>query len=262
MDFLVGVVQMDGQMGNVSANLAKAQQFVDQAVQKEVKLLVFPELFSTGYDLKDKIASFAETDDGPTVQFLTKNAKKHRTYIVGCYIEKDGADIFDTAILCGPDGVIGKHRKVNLWGEEQKYFIPGEDFRVWETELGKIGMLICYDADFPEASRALALQGAEIIICTTAGTKDFDLFYGNFICSRAYENGCFLVLANRVGVENELTYIGLSKIVNPKGEILADAGKEEKLLVGKIDLADIETQRAKVPYLKEFKGEVYQRFSA
>ena len=260
MQFLLGSVQMDCQLGDVTANLEKAQHFLDEAVSKGVKLLLFPELFSTGYDLKEKTADFAETNTDSTVQFLTTQAQKHQLYLCGCYIEKDGDKVYNTAILCGPTGIIGKHRKVNLWSAEQKHFTPGEDFSVFETELGKIGLLVCYDADFPEAARALALQAAEIILCPTAGTPAFEKLYGNFICSRAFENSCFFALANRVGQENELTYVGLSKIVNPKGEIIAAAQTEETLVHAPIDLAAVASQRDKVPYLKEFKGDVYKKY--
>ncbi len=262
MKINVGAVQMDCVLGDVEANLKKAQGFVDEAAQKEVKLLVLPELFSTGYDLKERTGDFAEDDEGPTMTFFKENAAKHGMVLTGTYIEKnpDGKP-FNTAPLVGPNGLIGKHRKVYLWEEEKTLFAPGDRFDVWDTEIGKLGIMICYDADFPESSRALATQGAEILLFSTAGTPAFDKFYSTFIASRAFENSCFLIQSNRVGQENDLTYAGYSKVVNPRGEILSDSKQEETLVVAEIDLEDIKKTRENVPYLKDFNPDIYKQYS-
>ncbi|MFA6436252.1 MAG: carbon-nitrogen hydrolase family protein [Candidatus Gracilibacteria bacterium] len=260
MKFLAGAVQLDAILGKVTENLCRAEHYIQKAAKAGVKLLVLPELFSTGYDLKNQTARFAETEKGPTPQFLLQMAKKYGLHLTGSYIEKSRGKPFNTALLVGPKGFIGKHRKVNLWGNEQRYFKPGNSFKVFKTELGVMGILICYDADFPESARALALQGAEILLFPTAGTVSFSMFYGNFIASRAFENGCFLIQANRMGKEGDFVYAGFSRVINPQGIVLVDAKKQERFIATEIDLSLIQQQRQKAPYLKEFKGKIYKKY--
>ena len=160
---------------------------------------------------------------------------------------------YDTAFLVGPQGFIGKTRKVQFWHLEKLYFAVGNLERtVFDTKLCKIGIIICYEIGFPEIARNCAIKGADILVVVSAfgmpRLQNWDLLTR----SRALENGCFLVAANRIGKEKDSEFCGHSRIVSPKGDVLVDAELKEAVIIEEINLEDISSQRAEVPYLRDY----------
>ena len=205
--------------------------------------LVLPEFFATGYQFisQDEVAGLAElVPDGETTEFLVSLARKNKTFIVAGLPERDGAAFYNSAVLTGPEGFIGLYRKTHLFFEETLFFSPGNTgFRVWDTAIGKIGIMICFDWFFPESARTLALKGAEVI----AHPSNLVLPYcPQSMPVRCLENRVFAITANRIGMEQRkegpaLTFIGRSQILSPKAEILAEAGNaEEALRAAELDL--------------------------
>jgi predicted amidohydrolase len=200
-----------------------------------VNLLVLPELFNTGYlfTAKEEVAELSESIPGPTTLFLQEITERKQSFIVAGIAERHGGNFYNSAVLIGPDGVRAVYRKAHLFLEEKLFFTPGDSpFQVCEIGLARIGLLVCFDYWFPEAVRRLALQGAQII-CHPSNLVLPG--YGQQVTRvRAMENRLYWVLANRVGRDvrkgRELSFTGESQIISPRGEILAQAGRDEPSL--------------------------------
>jgi len=235
-----GFYQFNPSFGQKYKNLKMVLSVAEGA---DLDLLVLPEFFATGYQFtsKDEVAELSEQiPDGSTTEGLSNLSRKKGCYIVAGLPERDGDRFFNSAILTGPDGFMGVYRKTHLYFEEKLYFSPGDTgFKVWDTKIGRIGIMICFDWFFPESMRSLALLGADIV----AHPSNLVLPYCPYSMPvRCLENKVFAVTANRTGEEKRkdgqsLKFIGQSQIVSPEGEILIKASEEdEALLVAKIDL--------------------------
>ena len=169
----VAVVQFNPQVGldNLESNALAVRQRLQQAVKEGANLIVLPELATTGYCFHSREEAFAHAEpvpDGQTVRGWIAFAKEKQVYLVGCLPEADGHQLFDTAVLVGPDGFVGKYRKTHLWNEEKLFFTPGNlGFPVFDTRIGRIGLLVCWDIWFPETARIVSQLGADIICIPT-----------------------------------------------------------------------------------------------
>lgn len=237
--------------GKKDENIAKVISAVKDA---DFDLLVLPEFFATGYQFisTDEVAELSEEiPDGETTAALIKLSTKKGCYIVAGLPERDGDKFYNSAVLTGPEGFIGSYRKTHLFFEEKNYFEPGDTgFRVWDTEIGKIGIMICFDWFFPESARSLAILGAEVI----AHPSNLVLpFCPDAMPVRCLENRVYVITANRTGTEERnkgkaLTFIGKSEIVSPKAEILVRAGEKEDIL----DVVEIDPSIARDKKLNPF----------
>ena len=248
-------------------NIDKMKSFIEEARKKDAKLVIFPELSLTGYVLRDLLYEIAELVPGPSVKKIAEIARENGLYIVFGMPEKSEkaeSVIYNTAVLVGPEGYIGKYRKMYLPThsafEEKRYFRPGYGTPVFKTELGKIGLMICYDTFFPEVSRALKLRGAQIIICISASPAVRRNFFETLIAARAIENNTFVIYVNLVGIEEGLQFWGGSRIISPSGSIIKKAKYDkEDLVVGEIDLDDIKHVAAFVPTIRDLRPELYEQ---
>jgi len=209
-------------------------------------LYVVPELFSTGYlfGSRKALAHLAEpVPSGPTTRELIRFCRSEKCAIVAGVAERDGRKLYNTAVLLGPAGLIGKYRKTHLFNQEKLWFDPGNTgFQVWRYKKARIGLMICFDWIFPEAARVLALKGADII----CHPSNLVLPYCQCaMTTRSIENRVFTITANRVGKEVrgnvELTFSGASQITDPKGNVLAIAPGG----AAKIAIADIRPEEAR-----------------
>ena len=238
-----GFFQFTPDFGNKAGNLRKVIASLANLKGTE-NLLVLPEFFATGYQFlsQEEVAAFSENiPEGETTQVLTGIAQEKVLYIIAGLPEKTNKKYFNSAVLIGPDGYIGTYRKTHLFFEEKKYFSPGDTgFQVWDTDIGKIGIMICFDWFFPESMRELALKGAEVVghpanlvmpYCPAA------------MPIRCLENRLFSVTANRTGTEERspvqtLHFIGQSLITTPEGKILVKASSDkDDLMTAEIDLS-------------------------
>jgi predicted amidohydrolase len=265
----VAAVQMNSAVNDRETNLGKAVDLIAQAADRGAQLVVLPELFSIDYvaftERDPALFQRAEPLNGPTINTMAAAARKHKIWVVPSFFEKELAGVgYDTAVLLNPEGEIaGRYRKTHIallsspqGGQEKFFFKAGNRLPVFETPLGKIGILICYDRGFPEAWRVLVLQGAEIIAVPIT-TTDEDGF-AEMATTRCFENGVFGLFVNRCGQEDWKHFFGGSLIVGPRGEILAQANGDDAVITAKLDLNMIEPTRLRLPYLRDRRPELYR----
>jgi predicted amidohydrolase len=225
-----GVYQFAPCFGDIQANVRRIREQVEIL---DADLVVLPELCTTGYQFlsEEEVLSLSEpVPEGPSVRAFLEMSRRTNTVIVAGMAEREGDAVYNTAVVTGPDGFIGKYRKVHLFREEKRWFRPGGEFPVFTWQDIRIGVMICFDWLFPEAARSLALQGADIL-CHPANLV---LPYcQRAMITRSLENRVFALTANRVGREERkagwpLLFTGESQIVAPDGEILFRMGREQE----------------------------------
>jgi len=262
----VALAQISCKIGDKKHNLDVMKRNIKQAKNQGANLIVFPELALTGYVCRDTYYELAEpVPEGESIRRLEEIAKKEAIHVVFGALErseKTHATLYNTAVLLGPNGFIGKYQKMHLPThsvfEEKRYFRLGYKTPVFETEIGKLGLIICYDVFFPEITRLLRLKGSQLIICISASPGVRRTFFETLTAARAIENTAFLVYVNLVGVENGLQFWGGSRIVAPNGKITSQAKyDEEDLMIGKIDYADLKQTETFVPTLRDLRPELF-----
>jgi len=225
----VAVVQFEPRVGveNLKANALAVEQRVTAAADAGAGLIVLPELATTGYVFETREEAYAHAEavpDGPTVELFARIAAARNVYIVGCVAELDGVKLYDTAVLVGPEGYIGRYRKTHLWNTEKLWFTPGnEGFSVFDTKIGRIGLLVCWDIWFPETARIVAQLGADIICIPTGWVwAPPPLYDASGVCMAAYltitaahANNVFIATADRIGQERGAGFMGNSLIAGP-----------------------------------------------
>ena len=243
-------------------NLGRYLFYMDRAVEIGARLLVLPEQSLQGYlhniaELRMETLAYQHANaepvpDGPSTQRLIREAQKRHLYLVWGMTEVDpeqGPDVlYNTAVLVGPEGYIGKYRKIHQPIDELHIYWPGETWPVFETELGRIGLLICYDKQFPEATRELALRGAHLLVMPTAWAltcvggdpdpeKDYQSYlYDLFDFTRAAENQLWFISSNQYGRSGDHDYLGRSRIVAPTGRPVAEILYEEGITSARVDI--------------------------
>jgi predicted amidohydrolase len=242
-EITVAVVQMDTTLGEPDPNLAKMSDFVRKITSaQKVDLIVFPELATTGYECGVRFTQLTQRVPGPSVNVLAQRANEQGLHIAFGIASKERVEsiLFNSAVLVGPEGdVVSHYRKIHLKGEEQMLFRPGFRLEPAETPIGLIGMQVGWDVFFPEGTRSLCLDGAELILVSAAWANDRADEWRTFISSRAAENACFICAANRVGEEPATTFAGESMIVGPRGQVIVDLDEmTEGYIVAKINLDD------------------------
>jgi predicted amidohydrolase len=260
----VALAQTSCKVGDKKYNISIMKENIKQAKEKGATLVIFPELSLTGYSNRDRAYGLAEPIPGPSIHSLEEIAKKESIYVVFGMPEqsqKAPAVLYNTAVLLGPDGLIGKYRKMHLPThsvfEEKRYFRLGYEAPVFETKIGRIGLTICYDIFFPEISRLLRLKGSQLIICISASPAVRSRFFEVLTVARALENTVFLAYVNLVGIENGLQFWGGSRIIAPSGSIVTKAKyDEEDLVIGTIDYADLKRVEVFVPTLRDLRPEL------
>jgi predicted amidohydrolase len=240
------VVQTNPRLGDVAGNLATCIARIQAGADAGCDLLVFPECALSGYMFSDRGAGLrcAEPVPGPSTDALAAACARTGVHCVIGLLERDGDHLRNTAVLIGPGGLIGRYRKSHIACVGVDCFtVPGEDpYEVFDTPIGRIGIQICYDWRFPEVTRILALQGADVIAHPTNSPSQAREIAEFITRARAAENAVFFLTANRCGDEGGVSFFGWSQIVDPLGRRLAEAGAEEALVLADLDL---ELARAK-----------------
>jgi len=288
--FTIGAIQMR-MSKHAKENLDKACAMLEQAAAKGVQVACLPELFLTEYfcqKIDHTNFNLAESIDGPTVQRLSTVAKKTGMVIVGSIFERAGSGLYyNTAVIIGRDGkTIGYYRKMHIphdpLFEEKYYFAPGDlGFKAFDTGVGKIGTLVCWDQWYPEGARLTAMQGAEVLFYPTAigwHPKEKAEFgdaqvsaWETMQRSHAIANGVYVAAVNRIGHEviagDGIEFFGHSFICDPFGRILAMASHDkEEILTAKVDPQLIEQTRRWWPFFRDRRvdayGDVTKRFGS
>ncbi len=247
----VGYYQFDCAFGEVKRNLDRVSQALSTVT---ADVLVLPELFASGYQFvsRQEVLDLAEpVPDGPTTQRLLELAKARKMVLVGGLPERAGERAFNSAVVVGPQGLIGCYRKTHLFFEETLFFAPGDSgFQVWDIGSARIGVMVCFDWFYPEAARTLALKGADILCHPSNLVLPF---CPDGMVTRCLENRVFSVTANRIGTEarggkKPLTFIGSSEVVTPRGQVLERAPREQEALA----LVEIDPSEARQKSLNPY----------
>ena len=237
-------------LGDVAGNLARCIERLGAAASAGCRLVVFPECALSGYMFADAAAAgrCAEPVPGPSTDAIARACADAGVHGVLGVLERAGDRLHNTAVLVGPGGLIGRYRKSHIACIGADCFtVPGaEPYVAYDTAIGRIGLQVCYDWRFPEITRVLALQGAEIIAHPTnspAPARDLADFITR---ARAAENAVFFLTANRCGREGGTEFFGWSQIVDPLGRRLAEAGADETTIVAELDL-ELARTKTKAP---------------
>ncbi|WP_459616204.1 carbon-nitrogen hydrolase family protein [Bordetella sp. 2513F-2] len=249
---------------DVRNNIARACSYVEEAAGQGAELVVLPEFFNTIFFAQyqdSRYHALAEDEAGPTVSAIREAAQRHGIAVVATIYEKAGAGLyFDTAMHVEPDGSIAfKYRKVHpaaVLSLEKLYFRYGTRFDTYRKGDWRIGIGICYDMGFPETARSLMVNGAELLIAPYATSRVH--MFQEVLRTRAFENGCFLVAANKVGQEGDWQMGGGSLIAGPDGAVLASADtRSDALLVADIDRSRVDQARIAYPARRDRRPDLY-----
>jgi predicted amidohydrolase len=235
---ILALAQMSSKRENKEANLQKIENLTLKAKQQGADLVIFPEMSLTGYVVLDQVYELAETIPGPSTQkieVLAKQTGMHVIFGMPELSEKTQGTVFNSAVFVGPKGLVGKYRKMYLPThsvfEEKRYFRPGYEPAAFQTELGTIGLSICYDVFFPEVYRLTRLKGAQLMVCISASPAVRRGYFEILTSARALENTAFLAYVNLAGVEDGLQFWGGSRLVCPTGELLQKQSMMKKILL-------------------------------
>lgn len=259
----IALLQHAGSPGDAAAQLATLERQARVAAQAGARLIVTPEMFLSGYNIgADEARRLAEPSDGAWFRRIAAMAQAIGIAVAYGYPEL-GADgqVYNAACLVADTGLrLLDYRKTHLWGElDRAMFAAGTANRaVAEIDGIRIGLLICYDVEFPEMVRGLALAGADLVIVPTAQMEPYEFVQRRLIAVRAFENRLFVAYANRCGREAELRYYGESVVCGPDGDELARARDGDELLVADLDPDVLAAARSALPYLVDRRPELYR----
>jgi predicted amidohydrolase len=255
----IALYQGPGHINNPAAGFALLTEKAAEAKANGADLLILPEMYLSGYNIGPENArKFAITAEG--LAPAQAAARQHGIALVFGYPEKVGDAVANSAVLIGPDGeILLNYRKTHLFGDLDRAMFKavGTEFPLAELNGLKIGLLICYDIEFPEPARCLALAGADIILIPTAQMEPYEQVARFVLPARAYENQVYTAYANHSGKNDGLSYVGLSSICGPDGAVLAMAGRDEEMLYAIVDTTHHEAVRKADPLLTDRRPALY-----
>ncbi|MDQ0747096.1 putative amidohydrolase [Streptomyces africanus] len=254
------LLQSSGRPGSTAENLKVLDEAAGRAAAAGAGLLVAPEMFLTGYAIGGDIGRLAEPADGTCADVIAETATRHGLAIAYGYPERAGDAVFNSAQLISADGTrLANYRKTHLFGcFERDHFTPG-DQPVVQAELDglRVGILICYDVEFPENVRAHALAGTDLLVVPTAQMHPFQFVAESMIPVRAFENQMYVAYVNRAGREGEFEFVGLSTLAGPDGVARTRAGRAEELVLADVDPVFLAASREANPYLRDRRPGLY-----
>jgi len=257
----IALFQTPGRINDVEGAFTHMAEAAGRAKSQAADVLLLPEMYLSGYNIGPSNArELAITQSGPEMARAKKIAAANNIALVFGYPERAGDTVANAAILIGPDGeILLNYRKTHLFGEIDRAMFKciGDEFPMAELHGFKIGVLICYDIEFPEPARRLALAGADIILIPTAQMEPYEQVAKFVIPARAYENQLYVAYANHSGSDDGLNYIGLSSICGPDGAILAAAGHGEDMIFAQADQAHLAKVREVDTLIADRRPELY-----
>jgi N-carbamoylputrescine amidase len=242
----VAAIQTRAVTGDKQANNERAMELVHEACDRGASVLVLPELGNSGYvfNTRAEVAEVAEPAfGGETTELWASVARERDVYICGGLAEVDGGRFYNSGVLIGPQGLVGRYRKVHLWDEEKLFFEPGDlGLNVFQLPFGRVAMMICYDGWHPEVARILKLKGADVILDPTCWVLVPDVVTPENPVSAyvhlaaAHVNSLYIVCADQCGIERGCTFLGRSCIAGPAGFVAGPGGFEQpEILLAKIN---------------------------
>ena len=265
--FKIALAQISCKQADKTENLKTIKKITAKAKKEGAELVIFPELSLTGYVIRDAVYELAERIPGPSTRIIEATAKKNDIYVIFGMPElsdKTEATLHNSAVLIGPEGLIGKYHKMYLPNhsvfEEKRYFRPGYQTAAFQTNLGTVGLCICYDIFFPEVIRLIRLKGAQLIVCISASPSVRRSYFETLTCARALENTAYLAYVNLAGVQDGLQFWGGSRLVSPNGDVLAKAKyDEEDFVTCEVDYTDLRSAESFIPALRDLRPELFAK---
>ncbi len=268
----VACIQFRPQVGDKSGNTSKSLDMIRKAAKNGAKLIVMPELCNSGYVFETREEALElseEVPNGATARAWSEIANANGLHIVAGINEREGRNLYNSSVVIGPEGYIGKFRKVHLWNEENLFFEPGNlGFPVFHTAIGRIGTFICYDGWFPESYRMCALQGADIVCIPTnwvpipGQDPKREAMANILVMAAAHSNSVFVAAADRVGTERGQPFVGQSIIVSYTGWPIGGPASPDKedIIYAEVNLSDARRKRNWNEYnqvLRDRRTDVY-----
>ncbi len=250
-------IQFNVKQGDVDANLAYVRAALPRVAAQGANLAVLPEMWSSGFSYKD-LNELALRTAGIVDELLTLS-RELKLVIVGSMPEPNGDKVFNTIYVVDNGSLCGVYRKIHLFSllGEDRAFSGGDSWLLADTSIGKVGVIICYDLRFPELSRRLAVEGAQVICVPAQWPKPRQEHWRTLLRARAIENQLFVVSCNACGIIGKLDFFGMSMIINPKGEVLAESGESEGEIFAQLDMQTMIDWRAQIPCFNDRKPECY-----
>jgi len=257
MTIQAAAIQFNVKQGDVDANLAYVRAALKSAAENGANLAVLPEMWSSGFAYKN-LNELAGRTAG-IVEELLELSRTLKLVIVGSMPEPHGAKVFNTVYVADNGTLAGTYRKLHLFSllGEDKAFDSGDSWLLADTSLGKIGVIICYDLRFPELSRRLAVEGAQVICVPAQWPKPRQEHWRTLLRARAIENQLFVVACNTCGLVGKLDFFGMSMVIDPKGEVLAEGSEAEGTVQAPLDLQVMADWRAQIPCFNDRRPELY-----
>lgn len=244
MDNIVKIagIQMIPDILNKDRNLDRCLELIKRTANDGAQFIVFPEATLSGYvfNTLEEALPVAETIPGTSTESILKLCRQLNVYVIVGLIEEDRGKYYNAAAFVGPHGLIGKYRKLHLpfLGIDRFLNHGNLPLKVYDTDIGRIGIGICYDMRFPEHSRVLSLLGADVVVIITNWPEGVEFTPEHTLVTRAYENNVFHIAVNRVGEERGVKFFGMSKIVDCTGKTIAEGKRyEEDILYAEINPA-------------------------
>lgn len=256
----VSLAQMTVVAGDTSRNNNQFQKMVAEAARRKSSLVVFPELFSTGYVLNKAKDHADELSKGMFAE-ISKMASKGNIAITGSIMEKRGLEVANSMPFFAPNGrMLGVYRKMHLFRlfDEDQYLAPGQSPLVLDLPWGTTGMAICYDLRFPEIFRRYAVKehAKMVIICAEWPLVRIE-HWRALLIARAIENQCYIVACNAAGDTGDTIMGGHSMIIDPWGKIVVEAGESPQVITADIELDEVANARSKIPVFEDIRKDIY-----
>jgi predicted amidohydrolase len=259
MKLSLSLGQMNVQLGEPETNFARVSAWTAEAARRGSALVLFPELWSTGYDLENWPRHASPPGEGMFTR-LAALARQHHIALGGSVLEVRDGRAYNAFALFDADGTLSAtYRKTHLFRlmDEEKWLAPGEKLELVEADWGLTGLGICYDLRFPELFRNYALRGARLVLLPAEWPARRAYHWQTLLRARAIENQMFLAGCNRVGESKGEVFGGGSAVIDPWGEAVVEAGSDETLLTAEIDLDQVDAVRNRIPVFKDRRPEIY-----
>jgi len=250
-------IQFNIALGDVDKNLDRVSGALRRVKAQGVRLAVLPEMWSTGYDYKNLSALAGETPR--IIAAVQQLSEELKMVVVGSLPEEENGRIFNAAYVIDQGKTVGTYRKLHLFSTmgEDRFLAAGDHTLVVSTSAGRLGVAICYDLRFPELFRKLALEGAEIVCLPAEWPKPRQEHWRTLLRARAIENQFFVAAANCCGIQGKLDFFGMSLLIAPRGEILAEGGESDVELVATFDYQEMIAYRGQIRCFQDRRPEIY-----
>lgn len=260
MKFKITCLQMDIAFGEPDKNYQHAEKLIEIAMKEKPNIIVLPELWTTGYDLQ-RLDTIADRNAAQTIDFLKKAAKKYQVHFVGGSVANRGEQgVKNTLLIISNEGeLVHSYNKLHLFKlmDEHLYLEAGEEKGLFKLDNLNFGGVICYDIRFPEWIRVHTAAGAEALFVVAEWPAPRLSHWRSLLVARAIENQCFVIACNRAGSDPKNEFAGHSMIIDPWGEVIAEAGPSEEILTAVIELDLVKDIRRQIPIFEDRRPDLY-----